>query len=236
MSNITDSNSYFQDAKEVLLLSKDWRFDEKVVAGRHFKSVNFSKRNSLFHFKFIGCLFTDCNFENMGLNFLKFIDCTFNNCNFKKSIFTSVKFIECRLNTCNLDKAVVLDGKDPFQDCYLDYLNVGIIDGIKDTISSGTDLRAWKKCFIGQEVGVVVELKIPADAARVRPYGQNKCRASHAVIVDAPEGAYSWYMHHVKYVIGETIKSDIFNPDPWTVCTNGIHFFLTKQEASDFIF
>jgi hypothetical protein len=37
------------------------------------------------------------------------------------------------------------------------------------------------------------------------------------------------------YQVGEEVCADKFNPNPLYTCTNGIHFFLNKQDAIDYI-
>lgn len=36
------------------------------------------------------------------------------------------------------------------------------------------------------------------------------------------------------YRVGETVVPDSFDEDRWNECSNGIHFFITKQEAIDY--
>ena len=40
-------------------------------------------------------------------------------------------------------------------------------------------------------------------------------------------------MHIVKtlYKVGEMVYPDSFNEDRWNECSNGIHFFINKQDA-----
>ena len=43
--------------------------------------------------------------------------------------------------------------------------------------------------------------------------------------------AMSLYDEHFYYHPGEIIYPDAFDPDPGNICTNGIHFFGTREEA-----
>jgi hypothetical protein len=89
-------------------------------------------------------------------------------------------------------------------------------------------LEVYKKTSAG-----VVTLLIPRSAARVNAYGSRKCRAEYALVLDAPEGAVSKHDNHTKYVVGETVYPDSYDPDPRIECSHGIHFFLTRTEAEN---
>ncbi len=87
-------------------------------------------------------------------------------------------------------------------------------------------LRVYKKTSTG-----VAVLSIPNSAGRVNAYGSRKCRAEFAVVLEAPEGAVSQHDRVTKYVVGETVRPDSYDPDPRVECSHGIHFFLTRAEA-----
>ena len=87
---------------------------------------------------------------------------------------------------------------------------------------------AWKKC----RANVIVKLSIPEDAKR--SHGTDRiCRASHVdclEVIGADEGI-SMSLATVIYRKGERITADSFDEDRWNVCSHGIHFFLTREEA-----
>jgi hypothetical protein len=88
----------------------------------------------------------------------------------------------------------------------------------------------WKKTRAG-----VVELAIPRSAARVNAYGSRKCRAEYAVVVTAPEGAVSMHDGKTTYAVGQTVRPDSYDPDPRVECSHGIHFFITREEAEEYL-
>ena len=90
------------------------------------------------------------------------------------------------------------------------------------------DLIGYKKLANGQ----IATLRIPSDAARVNAYGSRKCRASYAIVLNGR--GIAKYNSTTKYAPGLTITSDSFDPDPRIVCSHGIHFFITEQEAKDY--
>ena len=98
----------------------------------------------------------------------------------------------------------------------------------------------FKKCRDGK----IVKLEIPVDALRCSATGQ-KCRCSKAKVLsitnidgtDANVGmAISKYDRNFIYKVGETIEVPNFNTDRWNECSTGIHFFITRQEAVDYIY
>jgi hypothetical protein len=95
-------------------------------------------------------------------------------------------------------------------------------------IPSGS-LLVYKKSTAG-----IVTLRIPPTARRTATPVGRKCRAEFAEVVSAPEGALSTHDRVTEYIEGEFIYPDNYNDDIRTECTNGIHFFLTKEEAEEY--
>lgn len=90
----------------------------------------------------------------------------------------------------------------------------------------------WKK--LNQEV--IAKLQIPASAQRVNAYSSRKCRASSVKVLELFGGTEATDRHSnsLLYKKGLVVKPDSFNPDPRIECTNGIHFFITRQEAEEY--
>jgi len=98
---------------------------------------------------------------------------------------------------------------------------------------------AWKaasKC--------ILKIEIPKNAKRISCYTSRKCRASKIKVLAIynKEGkktkkvkAEGLCNHGFTYRIGQIIDPDSFDPDRRIVCSHGIHFFLTKQEALDWL-
>ena len=106
------------------------------------------------------------------------------------------------------------------------------------------EIVGWKKVVVadknGMRVGAAVaKLRIPADAERSNASGR-KCRAAKAEVMDieplceVPEDATyrSSYMPSFEYSVGAAVEPDEpFDPDRWSECASGIHFFITREEA-----
>ena len=86
---------------------------------------------------------------------------------------------------------------------------------------------AWKK--VG---GYVIELLVPAEAARVGGLLGRKCRCEFARVINitppAPAGVTT---RGTTYRTGEMVHPDRWDDDIRLECTHGIHFFITREEA-----
>ena len=95
---------------------------------------------------------------------------------------------------------------------------------------------AWKKLSGGK----IAKLLIPEDAERSSA-ATRKCRASKAQVLtiydyDGREIQEGRSMNDFSYFyrVGETVEPDSWDPDRWNECSNGIHFFVTRQEAEEY--
>ncbi|HEY8355261.1 MAG TPA: DUF5758 domain-containing protein [Methylophilaceae bacterium] len=90
------------------------------------------------------------------------------------------------------------------------------------------DLIGWKKC----RDGVIVKLRIPADARRYHAFGR-KCRAEFADVLEVigAEVGISQLDGTTEYRVGERVVPDRFDDDWRQECAPGIHFFITRAEA-----
>ena len=93
----------------------------------------------------------------------------------------------------------------------------------------------WKKVK-----GAVLKLLIPEDAARTNSLVGRKCRASKVFVLEAfPKNEarqvfFSKYNPSFVYEVNRTIIPNNYNPDIRVECAEGIHFFITRQEAEEY--
>ena len=92
----------------------------------------------------------------------------------------------------------------------------------------GVSFVGYKKIQTG-----VIKLMIPEHAQRTSTLVGRKCRASYVIVLEGPEG-YDKYTGKTFYKVGEEVFPDQYDGDIRVECTNGIHFFMTKQEAEDY--
>ena len=89
----------------------------------------------------------------------------------------------------------------------------------------------------------IVKLLITEDAKRSSATTR-KCRCDKAKVIsitslDGKENfttAYSYYDRIFKYTVGQTVIIDDFDEERWNECSTGVHFFITREEAVDFVF
>lgn len=95
---------------------------------------------------------------------------------------------------------------------------------------------AWKK--VGD---CLVELLIPAEARRCSA-GSSKCRCDKAIVVSICNLADGISQNEVTntnytetlYKVGCEVTADKFDENRWNECSNGIHFFIDKEEAMNY--
>ena len=97
----------------------------------------------------------------------------------------------------------------------------------------------FKKCRNNK----IVKLEIPSDSLRCSATGR-KCRCSKAKVISITnlDGtnaninvAISNNDPNFIYKVSETIEVRDFDTNRWNECSTGIHFFITRQEAVDYI-
>ena len=99
----------------------------------------------------------------------------------------------------------------------------------------------WKKAEISKKQRIV-KLSIPASAKRLSSTSR-KCRCNKAKVLEIynldgtvaeERECYSSYDKNFIYEVGKTVKVDDFDEDRWKECTQGIHFFMNRQEAINY--
>ena len=102
--------------------------------------------------------------------------------------------------------------------------------------SDGT-FTAWKKVD-----NKLIKLLIPEDAKRSSAMTM-KCRCDKAKVLaitsldeekSFDEVVNVGYIPHITYKVGEIVYPDKFDEDRWNECSNGIHFFINKQDAINY--
>ena len=89
----------------------------------------------------------------------------------------------------------------------------------------------------------IVELEILADAMRSSATGRKyRCSKAKVVYITNPDGsnaeetsACSGRDPNFIYSVGEIVEVKDFDTNRWNECAPGIHFFVTRQEAIDYI-
>ena len=87
----------------------------------------------------------------------------------------------------------------------------------------------------------LIMLEIPEDARRSSATGR-KCRCDKAKVLGITnldgsnpiESITNENYHTTVYSVGEMVYPDTFDENRWNECSNGIHFFINRQEAVDY--
>jgi len=94
------------------------------------------------------------------------------------------------------------------------------------------ELIGWKKC----KGGVIVKLRIPADAKRSHAFGR-KCRAEYADVLEVIGADVAYTEAHgptTEYRAGARVIPDSWDDNWQDECSHGIHFFITRLEAENY--
>ena len=100
--------------------------------------------------------------------------------------------------------------------------------------------------FIGYKKAgkYIVELEILKEARRCSATSR-KCRCDKAKVLSITTLAgnetditaiESNHDHNFIYTVGEVVEVPDFDDDRWNECSTGIHFFINRQEAVDYIY
>ena len=212
--------------------------------------------------KFINCKFENCMISDSNLAGAEFLNVSFKDVDFDGCDMRSVGYFKSKLKSVAMRKCIMLKNDfriTSFEDVLINESNLddsdvreSNFDNVRLIRSSGTLLKCpeegsfigFKKIFLGNNP-LLCKLEIPADAKRSSAFGR-KCRCSKAKVLEIwgkdCDGDYlvpisRGYSHHdptFEYKVGETIYPDSFDDNRWDECSNGIHFFITKQEAIDY--
>ena len=225
----------------------------------YFDKVEWSTHNTLYFkdrtifnsCKFCGTEFTHCNTQSG-----QFRNCTFTNSNFAFCILTDSGFIKCSIDELRIrcsDLRGIMINDTTSDGVLFDYCDLNkcmIFDSdidIPQTVPSDGSFIAWKKAVkynYGCNVGhVIVKLRIPEDAKRIGI--TNKCRADKVEVLGfetlsgekLPDDTdvRSWWNKDFHYRIG-VVEPDWFFDEPSVICADGIHFFLNKTDAINYMF
>jgi hypothetical protein len=93
-------------------------------------------------------------------------------------------------------------------------------------------------CYKKVARGTILTLWVPREAYRTAALGTNKCRVSKALVVASTDNKQSWKPvfftgTDLEYHLGQWAYPDGFNDDIRVSCSNGIHVFMTREEAEN---
>ena len=232
-----------------------------VIENAYFEDI-ILKNTCLEHIMFRNCKFENCMISDSNLTGTEFVNVNFEHVVFADNNMELSGYFVSRLKSVKINKCVMFKSefwKTSFEDVTIYKSNLddsnlkeSNFDNVRLIGNSGALLKCpeegsftgFKKIFLGNNP-LLCKLEIPIDAKRSSAFGR-KCRCSKAKVLEiwgkdcdgdylVPiSRGYSYHDHTFEYRVGETIYPDSFDDNRWDECSNGIHFFITKQEAIDY--
>lgn len=207
-----------------VLENQDYSFRKLQFANFHdliFKQVNF-----------FGADLTGANFDN----------CLCIDCDFSQSILRNVSLVGTDFQASSLNEADI-SGANLF---HAKLENADLTAIISDITTKFFALHCpvkgaflgYKKCY-GHRI---VQLLIPSEARRSSAT-TTCCRCDKAKVLSIKDmhtyknynEAVSYVDDHFIYRVGEWVEAENFNPNRWVDSTGGIHFWLTQNEAENYL-
>lgn len=221
----------------------------------HFRNCEFKLYSAYsFGICFINCTFENCVFYKESI-FASFTYCVFRNCTFpdgfKSAFHSATSFFGCDYDDGfleSLSKEMACPSSGEFVGWKKAYLCHRVSNGFNFAY------------LIQREV--IVKLLVPEDSKRSSALS-NKCRCEKAKVleiqdidgvkIDIPEDCFVVSMYEFKpsiqhlvlfdsmnkvqtqYIPGKMVYPNKFDPDPLVECGGGIHFFMTRAAACEYV-
>ena len=199
----------------------------------HFKNCEFYNRD-----------FSGCTFGHTKFSFCKLDSAIFSNCNISDTCFWCSDVRWASFNNANGNKVTFLSCD--MDECEATDSNIVF----PQHVPSEGSFIAWKKARMRDPDGdhfestdVIIKLRIPDDAERCS--ANHKCRADKVEVIQyetldgekLPDNIYvhSFFNSSFVYHIG-MIDSGEYDHDPQCECSGGIHFFLNRDDAVNYVF
>lgn len=189
--------------------------------------------------------FQDTSFENVSIDavFMRcsFYDVDFTHCDFRQDC----RFINCIFDACSFPGTIVETPMETFSSS--EFCECRDIPPIPMACPETGAFIGYKKGVAvdckGGFTSVIITLLIPEEAARSSATGR-KCRCRFAKVMSIEEigsahnvsfdEARSMFDRDFIYRTGETVRPDNWDENRWDMCSHGIHFFMSRQEAIDY--
>ena len=215
---------------------------DALLIGENLSGMNLSRANltgaNLASAILIGANLKDANLKNANL-----YRADLSWANLEGADLTNANLEDANLKDANL-KGAFLEGADLTEaDITGAVLNAANLNGVQNIpyiplyCPSEGAFTAWKKV----EGKYLVKLQIPEDARRSSATTR-KCRCDKAMVLDITsldgeehydEVTNNRYNETI-YKVGEFVYPDSFDENRWDECSNGIHFFVNKQDAINY--
>lgn len=145
------------------------------------------------------------------------------------------------LSKVNLSNANLFRANLNYTD--LSYAILDNVKGLNDQCPKEGSFIGWKGCIGNDKKYYIVKLEIPEDAKRGSGTGI-KCRCSKAKVLEIQnidgikaniDEVYSFIDFTFKYKVGEIVEVPDFDERYWIECSTGIHFFMDRIAAVNYL-
>ena len=229
--NVDFKSSYLEN---IYFINSDLHFlnfKYSTIKNSYFNNADL--QNSNFQHAFI----ENSSFLNSCLSLSDFSFGVTKNCNFSRATFARTLFVKAGIVNSNFKVSILHETiftkarieNTSFKETKINHLTTGLYSSCPEEGS-----------FIGfkKANNCLVKLKILSDARRSSATG-HKCRCDKAKVLkitDLKTGeevkeVNSSYDHSFIYKVGKVVDEPSFNENRWNECTEGIHFFLSKELA-----
>lgn len=192
----------------------------------------------MFDARFITSTLLHTDFDAANMDGSRFDRCTIDDCSFRFTMLAHTDFVESVISKTDLKGTSMANAN--LMDTKMDHVAANpYTSGYYMACPEEGAFIGWKRCADDD----IVKLLITEDAKRSSATSR-KCRCSKAKVLSIEKKgvkrpshyvAHSGYAYSFTYKVGEIVEVPDFDEDRWHECAPGIHFFLTKQEAIDFV-
>ena len=230
------------------------RFNCPIVRGTTLTNCNFlycdCNNSQMENLKSVKCTFINCDTSESYLDYVTIDHCDYvdsdgRDSSFYQNTIDTVKIINSNFNHTMLYQTDIINILAQYSLFYDSDFSGNDMSGLTYDHCGGLDEKCPKTgTFIGYKrtKDAIVTLRIPGEAKR-SSVASDKCRCSKAAVLaieDINTGkplptTLSTFDNNFIYQVGETVKIDNFDQNRWNTCAPGIHFFMTKQEAKNYV-
>lgn len=225
LSHASIINTTLTDCAAMDMNARASRWHRTTMVGSRFLEVDARRAVFADCRAHAGTAWAFCDFHSAQFVNCDFSGADFSGCNFAMASFHTVNFAGADLFGCS------------FQGASMHAVNLDKATLPAYQICPQVGAFAAYKMVAG---GSVLQLEIPAAAARTSTLTGRKCRAQSAEVWGCIAGDitadewYSIYDPDFTYRRGQLVEADSFDPDITKDCGHGIHFFMTYEEARDY--
>lgn len=235
------------------------------LSERYFRGVNFYnsnlndanlKRAILISANFAQASLRGADLSGANLSYANFAGADLSNANLSGANLYCANFTNARLEAANMTKAFALGASfyaANIRHTIFDETCVpsvcppeGSFIGWKVVVSEEySPIYQYPRLYPDKNIDIfIVKLKIPENAKRSSATSR-KCRAEFADVVEIYNRytnekveAVTNYRYNIptRYEVGKRVRPDRWDDCRWNECSNGIHFFMSKEEAENYIY